>query len=242
MRRYDTFLHSVFFVLGFSAIFVALGATASFIGQVLIQNLIWIQRIGGLIVIIFGLHLLGVIEIPLLYVEKRVDVRANRRLGYMSSFVIGLSFAAGWTPCVGPVLGAALTWAASTQTVGQGVTMLATYSLGLGVPFLLTSLVLERASGFLHRTTRHMRVVSIVSGLLLIIMGVLLFFDSLAWLARFGSFLNFESGLSAQQITLPIAFLAGLLSFASPCVLPLVPAYIGYLSGTNVTQAGAQGA
>lgn len=235
-RRYTTFLHSLFFVLGFSAIFVALGATASFIGQILVSSRVWVERIGGVIVIIFGLHMLGVIEIPFLYSEKRVHVEANPSLGYLSSFVIGLSFAAGWTPCVGPVLGAALTWAASTQTVGQGVVMLSVYSLGLGLPFLLTGLVLETASGILRRLNRYMGVISKASGMLLILVGFLLFTERLSFLARYGSFFDFESGLAGHQITIPIALLAGLFSFASPCVLPLVPAYIGYLSGTSVAQ------
>jgi cytochrome c-type biogenesis protein len=239
-RRYATFLHSLFFVLGFSAIFVALGATASFVGQILLSSRVWVERIGGIIVIIFGLYMIGVIEIPFLYSEKRVHVEAKPGLGYLSSFVIGLSFAAGWTPCVGPVLGAALTWAASTQTVGQGVVMLSAYSLGLGLPFLLTGLVLETASGILRRLNRYMGVISKASGVLLILMGLLLFSDRLSFLARYGSFFDFESGLASQQITIPIALLAGLLSFASPCVLPLVPAYIGYLSGTNVAQTSGE--
>ena len=239
-RRYATFLHSLFFVLGFSAIFVALGATASFVGQILLSSRVWVERIGGIIVIIFGLYMMGVIEIPFLYSEKRVHVEAKPGLGYLSSFVIGLSFAAGWTPCVGPVLGAALTWAASTQTVGQGVVMLSAYSLGLGLPFLLTGLVLETASGILRRLNRYMGVISKASGVLLILMGLLLFTDRLSFLARYGSFFDFESGLASQQITIPIALLAGLLSFASPCVLPLVPAYIGYLSGTNVAQTSGE--
>jgi cytochrome c-type biogenesis protein len=239
-RRYATFLHSLFFVLGFSAIFVALGATASFVGQILLSSRVWVERIGGIIVIIFGLYMIGVIEIPFLYSEKRVHVEAKPGLGYLSSFVIGLSFAAGWTPCVGPVLGAALTWAASTQTVGQGVVMLSAYSLGLGLPFLLTGLVLETASGILRRLNRYMGVISKASGVLLILMGLLLFSDRLSFLARYGSFFDFESGLASQQITIPIALLAGLLSFASPCVLPLVPAYIGYLSGTNVAQTSEE--
>ncbi|NIO67555.1 MAG: cytochrome c biogenesis protein CcdA [Anaerolineae bacterium] len=240
MRRYATFLHSLFFVLGFSTIFVALGATASFVGQILLSSRGWVERIGGIIVIIFGLHMMGVIEIPFLYSEKRVHVEAKPGLGYLSSFVIGLSFAAGWTPCVGPVLGAALTWAASTQTVGQGVVMLSVYSLGLGLPFLLTGLVLETASGILRRLNRYMGVISKASGVLLVLMGLLLFTDRLSFLARYGSFFDFESGLASQQITIPIALLAGLLSFASPCVLPLVPAYIGYLSGTSLAQTSGE--
>jgi cytochrome c-type biogenesis protein len=217
-----------------------LGATASFVGQILLSSRVWVERIGGIIVIIFGLYMIGVIEIPFLYSEKRVHVEAKPGLGYLSSFVIGLSFAAGWTPCVGPVLGAALTWAASTQTVGQGVVMLSVYSLGLGLPFLLTGLVLETASGILRRLNRYMGVISKASGVLLILMGLLLFTDRLSFLARYGSFFDFESGLASQQITIPIALLAGLLSFASPCVLPLVPAYIGYLSGTSLAQTSGE--
>lgn len=241
-RRFHTFLHSVFFVLGFSVIFVALGATATVLGQLLLGIRPWIQRIGGIAVIILGLHVMGVIAIPLLYSEKRVRVRANPRLGYLSSFLVGLFFAAGWTPCLGPVLATLLTWAASSTELWQGVVMLAFYSLGFAIPFLLTGLVFEAATGFLRRLNRHMRVISVVSGILLIGIGLLMLTDSMTSLVGlFGPF-SLEAELEQATITIPVALLAGLLSFVSPCVLPLVPAYLGYMGGTSVSSPAVEAA
>jgi cytochrome c-type biogenesis protein len=234
-KRFQTFVHSVFFVLGFTLIFVALGATATALGQLLLGARLWIQRIGGVVVIILGLHVMGVITIPLLYSEKRMHVQTNPRLGYLSSFLVGLFFAAGWTPCLGPVLATMLTWAASSTDLWQGVLMLTFYSLGFGIPFLLTGLLFDAATTFLRRLNRHMRVISIVSGVLLIGIGLLMLTDSMTRVAGlFGAF-SLESELGQASLTIPIAVLAGLLSFVSPCVLPLVPAYLGYLGGTSVS-------
>ncbi len=233
-RRLTLFLHSVFFVLGFTVIFVALGATATAFGRLLLGARPWIQRIGGVVVIILGLHLMGVLPIPLLYSEKRAHLPANPRLGYLSSFLVGLFFAAGWTPCLGPVLATMLAWAASTTDLGRGVVMLTFYSLGFGLPFLLTGLLFDAATGWLRRLNRHLRFISITSGLLLIGIGLLMLTDSLTRIAGLVGPFSLESHLEQAAISLPIALLAGLLSFVSPCVLPLVPAYLGYMGGTSV--------
>jgi cytochrome c-type biogenesis protein len=239
-KRLKTFVHSLFFVLGFTVIFVALGATATALGQLLLGARLWIQRIGGIVVIILGLHVMGVITIPLLYSEKRMHVQADPRLGYLSSFLVGLFFAAGWTPCLGPVLATMLTWAASSSDVWQGVLMLTFYSLGFGLPFLLTGLAFDAATAFLRKINRHMRMISILSGILLLGIGVLMLTDSMTRVAGlFGSF-SLESELDQATLTIPVAVLAGLLSFISPCVLPLVPAYLGYMGGTSVSSAAPE--
>ena len=191
-NRMATFMHALFFVLGFSVIFVALGATASFIGQMLNQHILTLQRVGGIIVIIFGLHTIGIIKIPFLYYEARAEIKARPKLGYLSSFLIGLVFAAGWTPCVGTVLSAIFFLAADTRTAGQGMLMLTAYSLGLGLPFLLVGGAFETISPWLRKLNRHMNVVSIVSGVFLIVVGVAIFAGWLSYLARFGTFLNFD--------------------------------------------------
>jgi cytochrome c-type biogenesis protein len=191
-KRLATFLHSLFFVLGFAAIFVALGATASFIGQLLNQHILTLQRIGAIIIIIFGLHTIGIIKIPFLYREVRAEMKARRELGYLSSFIIGLVFAAGWTPCVGTVLSAIFFLAADTQTAGQGMVMLAAYSMGLGMPFLLVGGAFETISPWLRKLNRHLRVVSVISGIFLIAVGVAIWTGWLTYLARFGAFLNVE--------------------------------------------------
>jgi cytochrome c-type biogenesis protein len=227
----------VFFVLGFTLIFVALGATATALGQLVLGVRPWIQRIGGIVVIILGLHVMGVITIPQLYSEKRVQVRANPRLGYLSSFLVGLFFAAGWTPCLGPVLATMLTWAASSTDLWLGVLMLTFYSLGFAIPFLVTGLVFEAATKFLRRINRHMRVISIVSGILLIGIGLLLLTDSMTQVAGLFGIFSLESELEQARISIPVAMLAGLLSFVSPCVLPLVPAFLAYMGGTSVSSS-----
>jgi len=191
-KRSTTFLHALFFVLGFSAIFVALGATASLIGQLLNQHIYTLQKLGGIVVITFGLHTIGIIKIPFLYFEARAEMKARPELGYLSSFLIGLVFAAGWTPCVGTVLSAIFLLAADTQTLGQGMLMLAAYSLGLGLPFLLVGAAFETISPWLRRLNRHLNVVSVVSGVFLVAVGVAIFAGWLSYLARFGTFLNFD--------------------------------------------------
>jgi cytochrome c-type biogenesis protein len=158
----------------------------------------------------------------------------ERRVSYGRSALVGVIFAAGWTPCVGPILAGILLLASQTQTVGQGALLLATYSLGLGIPFLLAGALFSRLTVALPRFYRFLPVIGVLSGIFLFLIGVLMFTDSLAQLAALGSFLTIESGLapsSAAEITLVLAFLAGVISFLSPCVLPLVPAYLGYLSG-----------
>jgi cytochrome c-type biogenesis protein len=239
-KRLTTFLHSVFFVLGFTVIFVLLGATATALGRQLLAARLWIQRIGGVLIIIFGLHVLGLITIPFLYSEKRVHIQAKPRLGYLSSFLMGLFFAAGWTPCVGPVLATMLAWAASSADLWQGVLMLTFYSIGFGIPFLLVGLLFEAATGWLRKLNRHMRVISVISGIFLLAMGVLMLTDSLTMVAALGGGFSLESGLDQSAVTIPVSLLAGLLSFVSPCVLPLVPAYLGYMGGTSVSAKAAE--
>jgi cytochrome c-type biogenesis protein len=187
----------------------------------------------------------------LFYTEKRVlDLhQVNRGWGYFSSALLGVGFAAGWTPCVGPILGSIWMLAGSNATVGQGATLLAIYSLGLGLPFLITGAAFSSTASLLRRINRHARIVSIVSGIFLLYVAFLLWTDSLGLLATRFVFLNdwvlhledsitpvlgaggdiFSPSILAAT---PLAFFAGVISFLSPCVLPLVPAYIGYLSGT----------
>jgi cytochrome c-type biogenesis protein len=175
-ERRQTLTHAMAFVLGFTLVFTALGASVGLIGFVVRDFLPYLQKAGGLVLIAFGLHTMGVITLPFLYREMRLDAhRVPRRWGYLSSVIIGAIFGAGWTPCVGVVLSGILTMAASGATVSQGAALLLAYSLGLGVPFLVSALALERAAGFLHRLNRRARTVEILSGALLILMGLLVF-------------------------------------------------------------------
>jgi cytochrome c-type biogenesis protein len=173
VNRRATFVHSVLFVLGFSTIFVLLGAAASFLGQFFRYYEVWIARIGGVIIILLGMHLAGVFRLTPLMREKRVHL-ADKPVGYLGTFGVGLAFGAGWTPCIGPILGAILTYGFSQDTMWAGVGLLSVYSLGLAVPFLLASLALDWFLQVFKRFRRWMPVVEKASGVLLIVLGLLL--------------------------------------------------------------------
>jgi cytochrome c-type biogenesis protein len=274
-ETWRTFSHSLLFVLGFMAIFVLLGASATFVGRLLLDYSVLLQRVGGVLLVIFGMRLMAIewgrqrwiaagvvvglatlllsnslprerleeglvmvavilagagfaqpIQIGLavlagvlnymssydalvpnlvasvlvglmavflnrsdfFYAEKKIELRQTDQSGYMRSLLFGVVFAAGWTPCVGPILAGILILAGTLGTVGQGVMMLVAYSLGLGIPFLLVGLAFGPLSAWLRRMNRYLGIVSIVSGILLVLMGVLIFTDSLGFLAQYSGF------------------------------------------------------
>jgi cytochrome c-type biogenesis protein len=190
-NRWTTFAHGLAFVLGFSLVFVLLGAAASLAGAVLYDFRTWLARIGGLVVILFGLHTMGVIHIPFLDYDTRRQVAPDRRYGYLSSVMMGVFFSAGWAPCVGPVLGAVLTLALSSAALGQGVLMLTAYSIGLAIPFLLAALGVGRVAELMRRHANTVRYASFVTGALMVVVGVMLLTGTLERLARFGFFVDF---------------------------------------------------
>jgi cytochrome c-type biogenesis protein len=177
------------FVLGLAAIFAVLGASASVLGQTLLQNLPLVWKLGGVLVVIFGLQMLGVLRIPLLSRTFRVtEITPNVERSHAGAFLLGVAFGAGWTPCVGPFLAGLLALASSQQTVAQGLVLLLMYGLGLGVPFVLAGLAVDRSLGVMRALRPHLPSVERVSGVLLIGMGVLLFTERMtlitAWLTR----------------------------------------------------------
>ena len=180
--------NSVLFVLGFSLVFVAMGASATYIGNWFAANRTILARVAGIVIIVFGLHTMGLTPIKWLNYEKRLQTR-NKPAGFAGSFLIGLAFAFGWSPCIGPILAGVLTLAATQETVHQGVTLLASYSLGLGVPFIATGLATNRFLDLFARVKKHMRWVEITAGVLLIIVGVLVATDQLQALSRYFTFL-----------------------------------------------------
>jgi cytochrome c-type biogenesis protein len=188
VNRRATVMHSVLFVTGFSLIFIVLGATASFLGQFIEYWDDWISRIGGLVIILLGLHLMGAFRLAPLLRERRVHL-ADKPAGYIGTVGVGMAFGAGWTPCIGPTLGAILTLGLSQDTMWAGVGLLTVYSLGLAIPFLLAALALDRFLQAFKRFRRWMPVVEKTSGALLILLGLLLITGQLtvlsSWLFRF---------------------------------------------------------
>lgn len=189
--RWKTSTHGLAFVLGFSAVFIALGAAASVVGVLLYDVRTWIARIGGIFVIIFGLHTMGVINIPILDYDTRPKSQPKPGLGYLSSALMGVFFSAGWAPCVGPVLGAVLTLALNNAQLSQGVILLSAYSVGLAIPFLLASLGIGGVAQLMRRHARAIRIFSVVTGGLMVVIGVMLLTGTLENLARFGFLVDF---------------------------------------------------
>lgn len=183
------FRNSLGFVVGFSAVFVTLGASATAVGNFLLAKRTVFNVVAGIIIIIFGLHLTGLVKIPLLYREARMETGAPRR-GLVGSFLLGFAFAFGWTPCIGPILTGILALAATRDTLFQGMFLLGIYSAGLAIPFLLTSLGLSRFMKFYGRFRKHLQVVEVGSGILLIALGVLIALNRFTVLSGYLSFLN----------------------------------------------------
>ena len=168
------------FVLGLAVIFALLGASASLLGQTLLQNRPVLFQVGGIVVVVLGLQMLGVLRIPWLYRTARaIELKPNSQGNHAGAFVMGVAFGAGWTPCVGPFLGTLLTLASSQETVAAGVVLLLLYALGLGIPFLLAGLLVDRSLSVMRSVRPHMLAIERVSGALLIGMGILLVTDQL---------------------------------------------------------------
>lgn len=177
-------LNSLIFIAGFTAVFVAFGASASLIGQALITYQEHLRRIGGIAIIIFGLYLLGILNLNFLRMEHRFQFR-TRPAGYLGSFLVGVAFAAGWTPCVGPILGTILLYASTTESLFSGVILLTCYSLGLALPLFLTALGVDRFLSYFKEVRAYLWGVSTVSGVLLIVVGAMIYANSLTMITSF---------------------------------------------------------
>src|SRR5437016_6386662 len=182
--RFITFLHALMFVLGFTLAFVALGATASALGSFLRVHQFLLRQIGGILLIIIGLHLTGVLKLPFLYRQKRIAFRPTRP-GYLASLLIGIIFAIGWTPCISLFLGSVLGLAATAATLRQGVLLLLAYSLGMGLPFLLLGLGLNQCSTVLKWLGPHLGKIEVATGVSMIFVGVMIYFNWLVYLNRY---------------------------------------------------------
>lgn len=184
--RLRTFLHSVLFVSGFTVVFVLLGASATLVGAFLQDNIGIVRRVAGIMVVLFGIHVTGLVPIGWLLGERRINIR-KKPAGYPGSFIVGIAFAAGWTPCIGPMLASILMMVATDEKAGQGMFLLLTYSAGLGIPFILSSLALHRFIMFFNRFKKHIRLFEITSGLFLVLLGLLIYMN---WLSVISAYTN----------------------------------------------------
>jgi cytochrome c-type biogenesis protein len=171
--------NSLIFILGFSTVFVViLGASAQLFGRIFIEYQDMIRKIGGLIIVILGIHIIGIVNIGMLQRERRFHFFRERPAGFLGSFLVGMGFAAGWTPCIGPILSMIFAMAITSESSWAGVLLFVSYSMGLAIPFMLTSLGISTFLRYFQKLRQHMRVISIVTGVLLIVTGALIFFNS----------------------------------------------------------------
>ena len=182
--RRTALVHSLLFIGGFALVFVLLGASATAVGQFFREHQTLVRKLGGVLVVLLGLHMLGALRIPGLHLERRIHLQ-DRPVGYLGTALVGVAFAAGWTPCIGPILGAILTLAATSERALTGVLLLGVYALGLGVPFLLASVGTTTFLTLFRRFRRFLRPVSLASGALLVCVGVLIFTNYLAILSTY---------------------------------------------------------
>ncbi len=240
-RDWNVFVSSLFFVAGFSLVFALLGVLLQSVLSQLSYNIEeWISKIGGIIIVLFGLYLIGIIKPGFMNREYKINLKHKFKSSWIASFVFGAAFAVGWTPCVGAVLGAILTLAATQPALA--FPLMLSYSLGLGVPFLLVGLFTNEAQRFIKRNAKYMQYLNKFFGFILIIIGVLVFSRQLSSIANFAGPVSLVLGVensvigTSTSLNIFIAFIAGIISFLSPCVLPLIPGYLTYLAGISIKE------
>lgn len=194
-NRFITFTHGLAFVLGFSLVFITLGVASSAFGRLLFDLRFILAKVGGIVVIIFGLHMIGIFRIPFLEYDTRVQQLPDRKWGYLSSALMGVFFSAGWAPCVGPVLGAILTLAMNGGSISTGVSLLSAYSAGLAIPFLIAALGVGWVSVTLKKYGKVMHYIEIAMGVILVIIGIMLFSGIFERIAQASQFFWIDFGL-----------------------------------------------
>lgn len=241
-----TFLSSVFFVLGFSVIFSVVGILLqTVLAHASYEVQLWLGRIGGIIIILFGLFLLKLIQPAFLTRDHKIAVTKKFGSYYLTSFVFGAAFAVGWTPCVSAALGAIL--ALASVHAGSAFALLLSYTLGIGIPFLLVGLFTARAQAFIDKSGKWLGYLEYVFGVLLIVIGIFIFTGELSQVANIPFLTNILTRLnigtsagggisSFSIVNLGISFFAGLCSFFSPCILPIIPGFLSYLASTAIKQ------
>lgn len=184
--RQKSILHSLCFICGFTVVFVLLGASATYIGSFLSEHAVLIRKVGGILLVLLGIHVTGILHLKFLLGEKRVSIK-HKPSGYAGSFLVGIAFAAGWTPCIGPILAAILAVAATEEKVYQGILLLLLYSLGLGVPFFLSALAMHQFLLVFNRFKKYIHVFEIITGIFLMVIGVLIYTN---WLSRLSGYVT----------------------------------------------------
>ncbi len=210
--------HSFAFILGFSLVFISLGLGTSALGSLLFGIRPWLAKVGGVVIIIFGLQLTGVLRLRFLLFDTRKQIKPDSRLGYLSSFLMGIFFSAGWSPCVGPILGAILTLSLNEGSIEYGVSLLTAYSLGLAIPFLVAATQIGLVTNILRRYSKVIHYIEVITGIILIFVGTFLFLGKFQQLNRFGWFFSNLDEIFIGRLIL-IGFIGALL-------LGLIPAFI----------------
>ncbi len=237
---YKVMSNSLAFIAGFSLIFIfVIGSLAGSLTEFFYDYTDTINKVLGVIVVILGIHMLGIFKIKALMSEKRFNM-AERKLGLLGSLLVGMAFAFGWTPCIGPILVAIFALAQESGNYWTSLLLMTFYSLGLAIPFLLTALALNKFLLWFQKFKQHFRKVEIFSGILVMGIGVLIYTGGLSYLNQYFSGLGgLEADLQDRvfgesQVNMLFAFVGGLISFLSPCVLPLMPMYLSYISGVSI--------
>jgi len=231
----EIFLCSIFFVLGFSIIFSILGILLqTLLSSISFEVQKWLSRIGGVIIIIFGLLLLQMIKPAFLLKEHKFKVTRRFKSRYLTSFIFGAAFAVGWTPCVGPVLGAVLTLAATQPS--YAFILLFSYTVGLGLPFLLVGFAANQAKRWIKKYNKWVVYANYGFGVILIAIGALMFSQQLDMFVTFPFLATLSSSIQSQSVGIGISFLAGIISFLSPCILPIIPGFLAYLASLSLKE------
>lgn len=224
--RLHVISHAFAFIFGFSVIFIGLGLAVSTLGQVLYDIRPVLARVGGYVVVVFGLHMTGLIRVPLLEYDLRPQSTPNHRLGYFSSFMMGVFFSFGWSPCIGPVLGSILSLSLIQGSIGQGVFLLTAYSIGLAIPFLLAATQISLVTAILRRYGKVMHYIEVGMGAILVVIGVMLIQNKLTWFSTLGS--SFLGSVNETRIGLIL-----LMVIIGLGLLGLIPANIARKKGRD---------
>lgn len=230
-------VNTVFFILGFTVIFVLLGVGAGTVSRFLNRYRTLIAIAGGAVIILLSVQVMGFLKLRWLNYEKRTSL-ARRPRGVFGAFVIGITFAAAWTPCIGPILSSILILAATKETALKGGLLLVSYSIGLGLPFLFSAFAFSYFVTFSDWMKKHLGTVKYVSGGLLLLLGLLLVLGQFHRFSAVFGFIPEITGFESNNISSLVAFFAGVISFISPCVLPLIPSYLTFITGVSVIEQG----